>query len=378
MTLTETAEERTFRRELRAWLEAHIPERLRGSEAFEDRREVDRILAREGYIGYTWPTEYGGRGADPVHAMILDEELGRLNVPQSRSPSRFGVSLVGPALIRHGTPEQKARFLPRILAVEDIWCQGFSEPNAGSDLANVQTTAEDRGDHLILNGGKIWTTQAQYADWIFVLARTDPQAPRHKNLSYLLVPMRQAGIEVRPLVQLTRESEFNQVFFRDVPVPKENVLGGLGNGWAVAMTTLASERSYGQTSRYRVYQEQLRRLAALVARTPDAGLKAAWTAELGQLYADVEGIGDLGFKVVSLAQAGEDVGFLPSVTKLWWSETHQRLADLGFRVASVVGDRAEQDDWTLLFLQTRAETIYAGTSQIQRNIIAERILGLPR
>lgn len=378
MDLRATPAELAFRAEVSRWIQESIPESLRMSQTFEDRREIDRLLAQRGYLGFTWPKEFGGQGGGAVEAMILDEELSRAGIPLAQSPSRFGISLVAPALIKHGSVAQQRYFLPRMLAVEDIWCQGFSEPEAGSDLANVQALAQDAGDHLVLNGSKIWTTQAHHADWCFVLTRTDLNGPRHRNLSYVLVSMHHPGIEVRPLVQLTGASEFNQVFFHDVTVSKDHVVGKIGEGWKVAMTTLASERSYGQLSRYRFYLAQLERLARLIRGLETEPLHQAWLVELGQLYADLAGVGDLGYQVVSVAQAGQDLGFLPSMTKLWWSETHQRLAELGYRVAAVSQDSEEEEYWTRLFLESRAETIYAGTSQIQRNIISERLLGLPR
>jgi alkylation response protein AidB-like acyl-CoA dehydrogenase len=260
--------------------------------------------------------------------------------------------------------------------VEDIWCQGFSEPSAGSDLANVQCSAALDGDTLRLTGSKLWTSQATHADWCFVLARTDLSAPRHKNLSLLLVPMREAGIDIRPLVQLTGEAEFSEVFFDDVRVPLANVVGAVGDGWAAAMTTLTSERSYGLASRYAVYRGQLLRVAALLRDAPAGARRDAWTMELGELYADLAGIRDLGLKVVSIAAAGEDLGGLTSVTHIWWAATHQRVVDFGYRVSSELG--TDEGDWFRLWLESRAETIYGGTAQIQRNIIAERTLGLPR
>ena len=376
MDLTETPREAAFRSEVREWLEANIPARLRGATRFEDRLEVDRLLAGRGYLAYTWPTEFGGAGGGPIEAAILDQESGRIGVALSRSPSRMGTNLLGAAIMAHGTDAQKARLLPRILHVEDIWCQGFSEPAAGSDLASVQCTATDAGDHFVLTGSKLWTSQAQHATWCFVLARTDPAAPRHRNLSMLLVPMDAHGIEIRPLVQLTGEAEFSQLFFEGVRVEKRDVLGGVGNGWAVAMTVLGSERSYGLFSRYGVYRGQLLEAAKMLGATPRDATHSARVLELGALYADLTGIRDLAYKVVSLAAAKEDLGALPSLTHLWWADTHQRIVDLAYRVASDVGQDTQR--WYRLWLESRAETIYGGTAQVQRNIVAERTLGLPR
>ena len=375
MNLDETPAEAAFRATVRGFIDT-IPGELRGSPKFEHRLEVDRLFARSGYLAYTWPRAYGGAEGGPPEANILDEESGRASIPLSRSPSRLGTNLLGPSLIAHGTPEQKARFLPRILKVQDIWCQGFSEPSAGSDLANVQCLAVDEGDHLRLSGSKLWTSQAQHASWCFVLARTDPTAPRHKNLSMLLVPMTESGIEIRPLVQLTGEAEFSQVFFDNVRVPRDNVLGGPGKGWAAAMTTLGSERSYGLLSRFTSYRNQLQRAVGLLRAAPPGSVREAWLSELGTLYADLGGIRDLGYRVVSMATAGEDLSALTSVTHIWWSGTHQRIVDFGFRVATELG--RDEEYWYRIWLESRAETIYGGTAQVQRNIIGERTLGLPR
>jgi alkylation response protein AidB-like acyl-CoA dehydrogenase len=374
--LDETPTEAAFRADVRGWLATGIPAELRGSQRFEDRLQIDRLLAARGLLAYTWPKEFGGPGGGPIEAAILDEESGRAGIALSRSPSRMGTNLLGPAIMAHGSDEQKRRLLPRILRVEDIWCQGFSEPAAGSDLANVQCLAADDGAQLRLSGSKLWTSQATHATWCFVLARTDPAAPRHKNLSMLLVPMDAPGIQIRPLVQLTGEAEFSQVFFDDVRVAKENVLGGLGSGWAAAMTVLGAERSYGLFSRHGTYAQQLLAIAALLKHAPSGPSREAWLVELGALFADLTGIRHLAYKIASLAAAKEDLGSLSSVSHVWWTDTHQKIADLGWRVAAAVG--RDEDRWYRLFLESRAETIYGGTAQIQRNIIAERALGLPR
>jgi len=371
MDLHEKAEEQRFRSEARDWLAEAIPESLRGSDRFEDRLAADRLLAERGFLGFTWPVEFGGAGASPALAAILDEERARIGIPTSGSPSRFGVNLLGPTLMRHGTIEQQRAFLPPILRAEQIWCQGFSEPEAGSDLANVQCTLTDRGDHLALDGSKIWTTQAHEADWCFALVRSDLEAPRHRNLSYVLVEMNRPGIEIQPLVQLTGAAEFTQVFFDDVKIEVGNVVGAPGEGWRIAMTTLSAERTYSQLSRYSQYVRQLERLAGLVDVADGGALE-----ELGRIRAHLTGVRNLSLKIASMATAGDDVGTLASVTKLWWSTTHQRLVDLGYRTAVARG--TDEDYWYRLWLEARGETIYAGASQIQRNIIAERRLGLPR
>jgi alkylation response protein AidB-like acyl-CoA dehydrogenase len=375
MDIDETADERAFRATVRDRLQREIPERLRGAERFADRLAADRLLAAAGYLGFSWPEEFGGAGASPAMAAILDEERARIGVPTSASPSRFGISLLGPTLMRHGTPEQQRELLPPILRSEQIWCQGFSEPEAGSDLANVQCNAVDRGDHLLVSGSKIWTTQAHEADWCFALVRTDPSAPRHRNLTFVLIPMRQAGIEIQPLVQLTGEAEFTQVFFEEARVERRHVVGAIGEGWRVAMTTLSAERSYSQLSRYAQYVRQLDRIAGLL-RGAGADAREPWLAEVGRISAHLTGLRNMSLKIASLATAGEELGTLASVTKLWWSTTHQQLVDCGYRLSVALG--SDEDFWYPLWLQSRGETIYAGASQIQRNIISERGLGLPR
>lgn len=375
MNLDETTAECDLREQVRQWLEDQAPQELRSSREFGDRLACDRVLAAGGYLGFTWPTEFGGRGGSPAMAAILDEECARAGISAAASPSRFGINLLGPTLFAHGTKEQQEFFLPRILTVDDIWCQGFSEPNAGSDLAAVQCRLIRSGSDYRLNGSKIWTTQAREADWCFVLARSTDSQGRHENLSFVLVSMKQPTIEIQSLVQLTGEAEFSQIFFDDAEVRAEHVVGELNGGWKVAITTLSAERSYAQLGRYRAYRAQLQRLVEMIATAPQ-GLDSTWLYEVGELRAALLGIRNLSFKIASLATAGEDLGSLPSVTKLWWSTVHQRLADLGWRVASRLA--IDEDFWYRLWLEAHGETIYAGSSQIQRNIISERMLGLPR
>jgi len=377
MNVEETREERAFREQLRGWLDSNIDPDLRLRPAtFAERLEADRQMASEGLIAVTWPVEYGGRGTTPSLAAILDDERARAGIPAARSPSRLGVHLLGPTLMRHGSPEQQREFLPPILRAEQLWCQGFSEPDAGSDLANARCFAEHVGSHLVLRGTKIWTTQAMESDWCFALVRTTANAtPKHRGLTFVLVSMAEPGIDIRPLVQLTGDAEFSQVFFDDVRVETANVVGEAGGGWTVAMTTLSSERTFAQLSRYRLYSDQLARIAQMIASDP-AAIPDGWLSELGVLYADLTGIRNLSYKIASLATAGRAVDSLSSITKLWWSNTHQRLLDLGLRVATRFA--VDEDEWYRLWLDSRAETIYAGSSEIQRNIIAERQLGLPR
>jgi alkylation response protein AidB-like acyl-CoA dehydrogenase len=274
----------------------------------------------------------------------------------------------------HGTLAQRENFLPPILRAETTWCQGFSEPDAGSDLANIQCTATVYDDELRVGGSKIWTTQGPEADWCFALVRTGARENRHRNLSFVLIDMHQTGIEIQPLVQLTGASEFSQVFFDDVHVPLDHVVGEINGGWRVAMTLLGAERAFAQLSRYGQYRGQLERLGSMIT---ESGIDDSHVLqEFGYLVADVTGIRNLSLKIASLATAGEEIGALSSVTKLWWSTTHQRLVDLGYEIAVRTG--MDLDFWFPLWLESRGETIYAGASQIQRNIISERLLGLPR
>lgn len=374
MNLEPSQEESAFRAEVREFLASRIEPRMRSGAKFEDRLEADRVLADGGYLGYTWPTEFGGAGGSPLFAAILDEERGAAGIPASTSPSRFGINLLGPALMAHATRPQLERFLPPILRAETVWCQGFSEPEAGSDLANVQTTAVQRGDSLVVNGSKIWTTQGPEADWCFALVRTGAREARHRNLTFVLIDMNQPGVEIRPLVQVTGTTDFSQVFFDDAEVPVDQVIGEIDGGWKVAMTLLGAERAFAQLSRFGQYRNQLDRVVGLVRAH---GIDDAHILEdLGTVAADLTGIRNLSLKIASLATAGEDIGALSSVTKLWWSTTHQKLVDLGYEVATTV--REDVDYWFPLWLESRAETIYAGASQIQKNIISERLLGLPR
>lgn len=374
MDLKESKEERSFRLGFRRWVERSIPSSLRNAEAFSERLQADRLLAAGGYLGYTWPQEFGGGGGSAVLAGILDEERARAGIPAARSPSRFGISLLAPALIRHGNAHQQQRFLRPILRAEEIWCQGFSEPEAGSDLANVQARLVDSGDDFVLSGNKTWTTQAHEADWCFALVRSRG-TPRHRNLTLVLVDMHQSGIDVRPLRQMTGGAEFNEVFFDDVRVDADHVVGGLHNGWKVAMTVLGAERSYGQLSRYMAYSQEFARIAQMVAQS-SSSCSGRQLEELGTIRADLTGIRNLSLRIISLANAGEDLGVLPSITKLWWSTTHQRMVELGFDISVEVG--SDSDWWFTQALEARAETIYAGSSEIQKNIISERLLDMPR
>ena len=370
MDLEQTAVQRELRQEVRAAL-ATVP--ASDGITFQTRRDVDTALGRAGLLGVTWPREFGGRGLGLLDALAIEQELVNAGFPVTMQPSRFAVNLLGPGLHRHGSDAQRREWLPRILRADDIWCQGFSEPDAGSDLASVRTTAVDRGDGLRLNGRKIWTTQAQLADRCFVLAKTDPDAPRYRNLSMLIVDMRDPGVSVSPIIQATGDSEFNEVTFDDVAVDPRNVVGEPGNGWQVAITTLSAERTYGQLSRFTKFGREFQHLLDDLDPTDETAHR-----EAGHLAARLAGIRALALRTAALEDSGrrEEAAGLASILKLWWSETHQDLTSAGWAAEA----RSDNGDsyWWWRAIESRSETIAAGTSQIQRNIIAERGLGLPR
>jgi alkylation response protein AidB-like acyl-CoA dehydrogenase len=378
LTLDETEEERSFRASVRQWLDEAVPAERRFPTDFAGRLALDRILAEAGYIGFTWPTAYGGKEASPILAAMLYEELGAIGYVSTAAPSHQGTNNIGPTIVAHGSDGQKAEFLPGIMQVRDIWCQGFSEPEAGSDLANVRTSAAPGpGGDWVLNGQKIWTTYAHEADWIYVLARTGPPEARYRNLSMFLVPMSTPGITVRPIRQITDETEFDEVFFDDVRVAAGNVLGEVGGGWQVAMTTLQSERLSGR-HRYFRFRDDLRRLASDIGARKDSPSFDSWLIELGRRAAEIEAMRPLSLRAESLAAHDLPVGSLPSVAKLWWPVAWQELCELGQRVTSSTPGMEDDGRWYFEWLESRPASIYGGSAQVQRNIIAERTLGLPR
>jgi alkylation response protein AidB-like acyl-CoA dehydrogenase len=373
-----------FRHELRAWLAANLDggfAGLRGTggpgrehEAFEERLAWDRHLAAAGWSCLGWPVEFGGRGASVARQVIFHEEYARADAPAR--VSHLGEQLLGPTLIAFGTDEQRARFLPRIVAVEELWCQGYSEPGAGSDLAAVTTTAVPDGDEWVVTGQKVWTSLAHVADWCFALVRTSPPGERrHAGLSYLLVPMRQPGVTVRPIRQLTGTSEFNEVFFDGARTARDLVVGGIGDGWRVAMGTLAYERGVATLGQQVGFRRELDALVAVAQRTGAAD---------DPVLRDKLTRARIGLEVMRAhAVRTMDSGGHPSVAKLIWAQWHRGLGELAMEVvgaASTVARGApyDIDEWQRLFLFSRADTIYGGSDEIQRNIIAERVLGLPR
>jgi len=390
-----TPGQEAFRLEVRGWLEKNLPANLCVDDPFDERVAADRATFEkrvawqrkmyEGrWVGISWPAEYGGRDATLMEQIIFDEEYFRARAPVL--PGYSGVNMAGPTIIEWGTEAQKRRFLPRILSGEDIWCQGYSEPGAGSDLAGLATRAEDKGDHFVVNGQKVWTSGAHYADWIYVLVRTDPSAPKHRGISYLLADMKTPGITVRPLVLMNGHRHFNEVFFVDVRVPKENLIGRQNEGWKPAMTTLMYERKSGGG---RSYTEQIARLRALAAELSVAG-RTAWEDPLvrqgfAQLWIDSTCLRYTRLRNITRQLRGEPPGPEGSILKLFGSELGVRIADfagdlLGPRVLVNQPSAAVPDGprWYNRVVSARQYTIAGGTSEIQRNIIGERVLGLPK
>ena len=379
------ADDETFRAEVRAWLADNLVgdfAHLRGlggpgreHEAHDERLAWDRHLARHGWTCLGWPVEHGGRGLSLAQQVIFHEEYARADAPGR--VNHLGEELLGPTLIAFGTPEQRARFLPRIVAVEELWCQGYSEPDAGSDLANVQTRARLEGDEWVIDGQKVWTSLAHLADWCFVVARTEAGSQRHAGLSYLLVPMDQPGVEVRPIVQLTGTSEFNEVFFTGARTGADLVVGGPGNGWTVAMATLGFERGVSTLGQQVGFRRELDALVE-VARTNGAYDDPVVRDRLAQADVELEVIRLNALRTLAEEQAPQQA----SVAKLLWAGWHRTLGELAMLVRGTAslttGPDYDLDEWQRLFLFTRADTIYGGSDEIQRNILAERVLGLPR
>jgi alkylation response protein AidB-like acyl-CoA dehydrogenase len=388
-------EQDVFREQLREWLEANLPPDLRVEDAQDERVAPDREtferrvawqkkMHAAGWVGISWPVEYGGRGATLLEQVIFDEECFRARAPVL--PGYSGINMAGPTLIEWGGQAQKDRFLPRILAGEDVWCQGYSEPGAGSDLASLSTRAEDRGDHFVVNGQKVWTSGAQFADWIYLLVRTDAKAPKHRGISYLLVDMKTPGITVRPLVLMTGHQHFNEVFFVDVVVPKANLVGRQNEGWKPAMTTLMYERKSGGS---RGLAEQIARLGALARRVEIDGRPAAERPvirqQLAQLLIEATAFKYTRLRNITRQLRGEPPGPEGSILKLFGSELGVKIADfagdlLGPHVLVNRATEAVPDAprWFNRVVAARQYTIAGGTSEIQRNIIGERVLGLPK
>jgi alkylation response protein AidB-like acyl-CoA dehydrogenase len=393
MDLNLTADEKQFRGELRAWLEANLPKdwdewrKESIEESFPYLRAWQRKLYEGGWAAVSWPKEYGGRSASLMQQSIFWEEMARVEAPPMANS--LGLGLIGPTIIAYGTETQKKRYIPKILSAEEIWCQGFSEPNAGSDLASLQTEARLDGDHYIVNGQKVWTSYGWVGDWCELVVRTDMNVPKHKGLTVLLIDMKSPGVEVRPLRQMTGESEFGEIFFRDVRVPKENVLGKLNDGWNVAMSTLMYERgSYGARL-HLIFRRNIGRLIELARTFQRNGHTAAqdplMRQKLAQCYAEIEIMRLNQMRAFSRISATGVPGPEGSIQKIFWSELNQRMQQiaqelLGHYGQLQAGDPLAPDKgvWAHGYLRTRGNTIEAGTSEIQRNIIGHFVLGLPR
>jgi alkylation response protein AidB-like acyl-CoA dehydrogenase len=377
-------DDEAFRQQVRGWLDEHLVGEFaelgdaggpgREHEGFETRREWERLLGAHGWIGLGWPAEHGGRGATLMQQVVFHEEYAKARAPHR--VNHIGEQLLAPTLLGCGTDEQRERFLPGIRTGEQLWCQGYSEPGAGSDLAGVRTTATRDGDEWVVTGQKVWTSLAHVADWCFVLARTDPDAAKHAGLSYLLVPMKQAGIDIRPIVQITGTSEFNEVFFDGARTAADNVVGAPGDGWRVAMATLAFERGVATLGQQIGFARELDRVIDVARRT---GLMddPIIADQLTQAWVDLRVLRYTALRMLSR----DDPCVEASIAKLLWSRWHQRLGELAMLVqgaAATVTGKDGLDELQRLFLFTRADTIYGGSEEIQRNIIATRMLGLPR
>jgi alkylation response protein AidB-like acyl-CoA dehydrogenase len=375
-----------LRHELRAWLDANLTDRLRGANwanasdpDHEDMtllREWNARLADARYAAIAWPEEYGGRGADVMEQVVLAEEMSRADAPGTLNP--IGISNIAPAIMTYGTEEQKRRLLPRMLRGDDIWCQGFTEPDAGSDLASLRTSAVRDGDHYVVNGQKAWNTLGHLANWCELLVRTGPSAPRNRGISCLLVDMTLSGIEVRPLVTITGERDFNEIFLTDVRVPTSSLLGSENDGWRVAMTTLTHERG-GVAELHLGLRKKIKTLLDVARSTTIDGRAASQDPVLRQRLASVFVEGELlkllSERALSAAIQGREIGPESSLAKLVWSQAGQHLAEVA---ADVLGPMAADGPWARDLVYSRSLTIAGGTTEVNKNIIAQRILGLPR
>ncbi|MEE8475847.1 MAG: acyl-CoA dehydrogenase family protein [Myxococcota bacterium] len=389
MHLSFSDEDEAFRREFSEWIGDHLTGEfavLRGRggpgdehSLLDERRAWERELARGGWTCVGWPPKYGGRGATLMQQVVFHEEYAAAG-----GPGRLGLigeGMLGPTIIAFGTEEQKKRFLPGIVKGEQVWCQGYSEPNAGSDLANVQTRARLEGDQWRIDGQKIWTSWAAWADWCFVLCRSNPDAPKHKGLAYLLVPMRQPGVEIRPILQMTGDSEFSEVFFDGAQTDAKNIVGQPGDGWRIAMGTLSFERgalTLGQQLSFRNELEQVIQLAKENGAADDPVMRQ----RLADAWIGLEIMRYNALRMLSTSD-GAAVSREAMITKIYWANWHRDLGKLAMDVLGPESEIAEAAPYDLtrlqrLFLFTRSDTIYAGSNEIQRNIIAERALGLPR
>ncbi|MDQ3933503.1 MAG: acyl-CoA dehydrogenase family protein [Actinomycetota bacterium] len=376
MDLTLSPQEQAFRDELRAWIEENHPgEEPPGDEAgFEFRRQWQRKLAENRWAGLSWPEEYGGRGATLVEQAIFNEEMARAKAPSQANV--LGLAMGGPVVIAHGTDEQKKRYLKPILTAEEIWCQGFSEPESGSDLASLKTKAVKSNGEWLVTGQKVWTTFAHEAKWCMLVARTDQDAPKHKGLTYFLMDMEQEGVQVRPLRQITGEAEFNEIFMEEARIPDENIVGGEGNGWTVAITTLMHERvgiGLGSAVQLKIALGELMEVIKERGLAEDPVIRQ----RVAQIYIEAETIRLNASRGLTRTMKTGIPGPEGSLTKWQWSDANQALTELAMDVR---GQEAPviDDFWTYRFLRARANSIEGGTTEILKNIVAERVLGLPK
>jgi alkylation response protein AidB-like acyl-CoA dehydrogenase len=384
MDLNPTPAQEAFRAEVREWLAANVPTDLGPlSEAtFEDHRAWERRLYEAGYAAISWPEAFGGRGADLMTQAIFAEEYARAGAPQRINV--LGLGLAGPTLMVHGTDDQQRRWLPGILSCEDIWCQGFSEPDAGSDLAALRTSAVLEGGEYVVNGQKIWTSAGRYGDWIFTLVRTNPDVAPHKGITFLMIDMRSPGVDVRPIVQINSDAGFAEVFFDDVRVPADNVVGPVDGGWGVAMTTLSFERGTGLGSHVRFQRDldELIRIVRATGRADDPRVRDRVAA----LHARNQVFRHNGSRTLTSITSGTPIGPEASLNKLFWSTMERDIFETGMSVLGPAAELVETGGedgvdvaaWHKHYWYARAACIYAGTTQIQKNIIAERVLGLPK
>ena len=397
MDFTLTSEQAAFRDRVRGWLRDNLPtdwvNRLRvGSdiprpEAYEFLRQWQRKMYEAGFVGLTWPREAGGQGLSFMEEMILHEEMALSKAPPVLNILAIGMA--GPTIIAYGTEEQKRRYPPKMLSCEEIWCQGYSEPNAGSDLASLQTRAVKDGDTYVVNGQKVWTSLAHVADWMMLLARTDPDAPKHKGITYFLLDLKSPGITVKPLRQMTGDAEFNEVYFDNVRVPESQILGGLNNGWQVGLTTLMYERlalGFGLQVRLRIALDGLIEMARATKKNGGAATEdPVIRQKLAQLWIDTEVFKYTGARAITRLLKGEMPGPEASTGKMMWVEGHQRVQELAMEIEGPFSQLMRGSEWAVAeglwqhtFLRSRANSIEGGTTEIQRNIIGERVLGLPK
>lgn len=397
MDLRHSEQDEQFRTELRAWLDQNLPQQMRepafwadlsDDESFETRRSWEAGKAKAGFAGIQWPTEYGGRGGTPTMKAIYDQEMALANAPAT--VNALGLAFLGPTVMAIGTEAQKKSIIAPLLHCEVIWCQGFSEPGAGSDLAALQMKAEPQGEDYLLNGQKIWTTNAMHGDKIFTLTRTSPSdgGKRHAGISMLLVDMHQSGVQARPLTQMTGEAEFGEVFFTDATCPQTDVLGGEGNGWATAMLLLSFERGSSAIGQYTEFRKQWDQIVDVAGQLERDGRPASQDPVLRQQLAaalvELECLKYHSWHVLTQTAQGKDLGFEASMTKIMWSETFRRVSDAYEAVVGTGFGVSEPRpglsiaELTMMAIWSRSCTIWGGSQQIQRTVVAERVLGLPR